>query len=125
MTERRRPAIAAIVVSAVQPARTASPSAMPGEREISTMLLMAKIAVAMRPASAAKREARITVTITTAGAKNGTIKRTENGPLVWLASHQVGFPTVYAEIAKAINETVIKRCVAITAIVHDLVSEPA
>ena len=98
---------------------------MPGEREISTMLVTAKIAVAMRPASAAKREARSAVTITTAGAKNGTIKRTENGPLVWLASHQVGFPTVYAEIAKAINETVIKRCVATTAIVHDLVSEPA
>jgi hypothetical protein len=98
---------------------------MPGEREISTMLLVAKIAVAIRPASAAKRDARNAVIITTAGAKNGTIKRIENGPFVWLASHQVGFPTVYAEIAKAINEPVIKRCVAITAIVHDLVREPA
>ena len=98
---------------------------MPGERETSTMLVMAKIAVAMRPARAAKRDARSTVNITTAGARNGTITRIENGPFVWLASHQVGFPTVYAEIAKAIKEPVIKSCVAITATVHDLVSEPA
>ena len=109
VTERRRPAIAAIVVSAVQPARIASPSAIPGDRETSTMLVIAKIAVATRPASAAKRDARSTVIITRAGAKNGTITRIENGPFVWFASHQVGFPTVYAEIAKAINEPVIKR----------------
>jgi hypothetical protein len=98
---------------------------MPGDRETSTMLVIAKIAVATRPASAAKRDARSTVIITRAGAKNGTITRIENGPFVWSASHQVGFPTVYAEIAKAINEPAINRCVAITAIIQDFVRDPA
>ena len=82
---------------------------MPGDREISTTLVTAKIAVAKRPAGAANLEARITVMITATGAKNGTIERIENGPLVWLASHHVGLPTVCAEIANAINAPLIKR----------------
>ena len=98
---------------------------MPGDREISTTLVAAKIAVASRPASAANLEARITVMITAIGAKNGTIKRIENGPFVWLASHQVGLPTASAEVARAINEPAIKRCVTTTATAHDFVSVPA
>lgn len=74
-TERRRPAVAAIVVSAQQPASTASPRAMPGEREISRMLEVANSTVAKSPASGANLEARRAVKITTVGAKNGTIAR--------------------------------------------------
>jgi len=55
---------------------------MPGDREISTMLFIAKIAVAKRPASATNLDARNAVIITAAGAKNGTTKRIENGPFV-------------------------------------------
>jgi hypothetical protein len=46
------------------------------------MLVIAKIAVAKRPASATNLDARNDVIITAAGAKNGTTKRIENGPFV-------------------------------------------
>lgn len=82
---------------------------MPGDREISTTLVTAKIAVAIRPASVANLEARNTVMITPTGAKNGTIKRIENESFIWLASHHVGLPTVWAEIANAINAPLINR----------------
>lgn len=49
-TERRRPAIVAIVVSAVHAARIASPSAMPGDRDMSKTLVAASKAVATSPA---------------------------------------------------------------------------
>ena len=55
---------------------------MPGDREMSTTLVAANNAVATNPAIGANLEAQIVATITPTGAKNGTIERTENGPLV-------------------------------------------
>ncbi len=98
---------------------------MPGDREMSTTLVAANNAVAANPAIGVNREARIVAMITPTGAKNGTIERTENSPLVRFASHQGGLPTVSAEIAKTSNEPAINTCVTITAIFQLGVSEPA
>ena len=110
------------MVNAVQPARIASPRAMPGELEMSKMLVAARSAVASSPAIGESCEARTVTKTTTAGAKNGTTTNIDSAPEN--CNHQVGLPTVCAEIAKTTSEPAINKCVMTTATAQGFVSEP-
>ena len=107
-TERRRPAIAAIVVSAMQIARAISPRAMPGVRERSAIAIAARKSVEPKPVYGRIRENLNAVTSIAIGATNGKNQSKKNAGSCWLPSHQVGLPIVYAEKVSVNKDPIIK-----------------
>ncbi len=123
--ERRRPASAAIVVSAIQTAMAISPSAMPGVRERSEIEIATRKSVEAKPMYGRIRENLITVTSIAIGATNGRNQSKKNAGSCRLPSHQVGLPIARAEKVNVNKDPVINSCEVITALTHGLVNEPA
>jgi len=123
--ERRRPASAAIVVSAIHTAMDNSPRAMPGVRERSGIEIATRKSVEAKPMYGRIRENLITVTSIAIGATNGRNQSRKNAGSCRLPSHQVGLPIACAEKVNVNNDPVINSCEIITAFTQGLVNEPA
>ena len=123
--ERRRPASAAIVVSAIHTAMAISPRAMPGVREISEIEIATRKSVEAKPMYGRNRENLTTVTSIAIGAINGRNQSKKNAGSCRLPSHQVGLPMARAEKVNVNKDPAINSCEITTALTHGLVSEPA
>ena len=125
VTERRRPASAAIVESAVQTVSKISQIAIPGVRETSKPEVTPKSKVEAKPTKGNSRECLNAAKIMPAGAMNGRNQSRKNAGAYSYPSHQVGLPIDLDEIATAIRAPTISSCVTTIAIVHWRVSDPA
>ncbi|MCX6536227.1 MAG: hypothetical protein NT119_06710 [Actinobacteria bacterium] len=123
--ERRRPASAAIVVSAIQTAMAISLRAMLGVRERSEIEIATRKSVEAKPMYGRIRENLITVTSIANGATNGRNQSRKNAGSWRLPSHQVGLPIARAEKVNVNKDPVINICEITTAFTHGLVNEPA
>jgi hypothetical protein len=123
--ERRRPAIAAIVVSAIQTAMANSPRAIPGVRERSEIEIATRKSVEPKPMYGRIVENLVAATSIAIGATNGKNQSKKNAGSCWLPSHQVGLPIARAEKVNVNKDPAINSCEIITAFTHGLVNEPA